>query len=60
MVTALAKIGGLFALLRLGVILNLWHEHLFTKKMNEGEAGLKEKKIEQGANLNESFVNEEE
>jgi hypothetical protein len=28
-VTALAKIGGLFALLRVSIILNLWHQSLF-------------------------------
>jgi hypothetical protein len=57
-VTALAKIGGLFALLRLGFILNLWHENLFTRKMNEKVAGSKEIKIR--ASLNESFANEED
>ena len=56
--TALAKIGGLFALLRLGFILNLWHENLFTRKMNEKVAGSKEIKIR--ASLNESFANEED
>ena len=54
--TALAKIGGLFALLRLGFVLNLWHENLFTRKMNEKVAGSKEMKIR--ASLNESFASE--
>lgn len=34
LLTAIAKIGGLFALLRFSVILNLWHHSLFVKKMN--------------------------
>ncbi len=35
LLTAIAKIGGLFALLRFAVILNIWHESLFVKEMNK-------------------------
>jgi hypothetical protein len=33
-ITALAKIGGLFALLRISFLLNWWHKFLFEKEMN--------------------------
>jgi hypothetical protein len=35
MLTAIAKIGGLFALLRFSVFLQLWHHSLFVKKINK-------------------------
>ena len=36
-VSAIAKIGGLFALLRLSIFLNLWHQSLFESKMKAAE-----------------------
>ena len=36
-VSAIAKIGGLFALLRLSIFLNLWHQSLFESKMKATE-----------------------
>ncbi len=39
LLTAVAKIGGLFALLRFAVFLNLWHRSLFTKEMNSKQLG---------------------
>ena len=36
-VSAIAKIGGLFALLRLSIFLNLWHQSLFESKMKAKE-----------------------
>ncbi len=41
LLTAIAKIGGLFALLRFSILLNLWHQSLFDKKMNSGHQGAK-------------------
>ena len=35
MLTAIAKIGGLFALLKFSVLLQLWHHSLFVKQMNK-------------------------
>ena len=38
LLTAIAKIGGLFALLKFSVLLQLWHQSLFVKKMNSNRA----------------------
>ena len=59
LVTAIAKIGGLFALLRVSIVLNFWHKSLFVSKMNS-KSNQKKKKVEINS-LNESLnIDEEE
>ena len=45
LVAAIAKIGGLFAILRVSIVLNLWHKSLFESKMNS-KLNQKKKKVE--------------
>lgn len=58
LLTAIAKIGGLFALLRFSILLNLWHQSLFDKKMNSGHQDAKAIGVVP-ASLNKSVIMDE-